>query len=101
MTTNDHYLLAVHKHERSVPACAAKLVDIARKVSDASTTISDFVEAIVTGTPVYAIPKDSKQLARYCARQLKEQAASRRKTLLRFEGLEDGLTHFRLTWWGR
>lgn len=101
---NDAYLLALHQHESSTPVCAAKLVDIARTIPDSPPTLSAFIEAIATGTPTYAIPKDSKQLALYCARQICAQAAARRKSvgeLLRFHDIEDQLACFRLTWWGR
>ena len=56
MMTNDAYLLAPHNHERSARVLAAKLVDIARRVPNAPTTIWAFVDARITGTPVYAIP---------------------------------------------
>jgi hypothetical protein len=100
----DHHLL-LHAHDASsVATCAGKLVDIARKVPNAPEKISTFVDAILTGTPAYDIPKDSKQLALYCARQITEQAAARRKTVAEvpsFHKIEDQLGRFRLTWWGR
>jgi hypothetical protein len=102
--SSDTYLLAVHQHERSTPVCAAKLVDIARNVPNVPTTISAFVDAILTGTSVYAISKDSRRLALHCARRITEQAAARRKSvaeLLRFQKVEDELARLRLSWWGR
>jgi hypothetical protein len=97
-------LIALQTHDSSVAVCGAKLVAIARKVSNALAKLSEFITAITTGTPVYTLPWDSKQLTLYCARRISEQAAARRKTvaeLLHFHHVVDDLARFRLRWWRR
>lgn len=104
MRREDVELLLINAHECSVPACASRLVDIARRVPAAPTTISAFVAGLTEGSPAYEIARAERRHALDDARRIAEVAAGRRMTvaeLLEREEIEDDVRKLRFTWWAR